>query len=49
MALTPDGRFLYVTVGRANQVVGIDTRSHTVVARITAGALPWGIAIVEIK
>jgi YVTN family beta-propeller protein len=49
LALTPDARFLYVTVGRANQVVGIDTENNKVIARVTAGALPWGIAIAEIK
>jgi len=49
MAQTPDGRFLYVTVGRANEVVMIDTGSNTVVHRIPAGQLPWGIAVVEVN
>ena len=48
MALTPDGRFIYVTVGRANEVVVIDTRSNAVAARIPAGELPWGVAVVEV-
>ena len=47
MALTPDGSFLYVTVGRANEVVMVDTRSNTVAARIKAGILPWGVTIVQ--
>lgn len=48
MALTPDGRFLYVTVGRANEVAVIDTPSNAVVRRIPAGTLPWGIAIADV-
>ena len=47
-ALTPDGVFLYVTVGRANEVAVIDTRSNTVVARVPCGTLPWGVAIATI-
>jgi YVTN family beta-propeller protein len=49
MAQTPDGRFLYVTVGRANEVVMIDTQSNTIAHRIPAGQLPWGIAIAEVN
>jgi YVTN family beta-propeller protein len=48
MALTPDGSFLYVTVGRSGEVAVIDTRSNRVVNRIAAGQLPWGIAIATI-
>jgi YVTN family beta-propeller protein len=47
-ALSPDGRFLYVTVGRANEVAVVDTQSNAVVRRIPAGTLPWGIAIAEV-
>jgi YVTN family beta-propeller protein len=49
VALTPDGKRLYVTVGRANEVVAVDTTTNTVAARIPAGTLPWGIAIVDVK
>ena len=49
MTQTPDGKFLCVTVGRANEVVMIDTRSNTIARRIPAGQLPWGIAIAEVK
>jgi YVTN family beta-propeller protein len=49
MTQTPDARFLYVTVGRANEVVMIDTQSNTVAHRIPEGQLPWGITIVEVK
>jgi YVTN family beta-propeller protein len=31
-----------VTVGRASEVVMIDTGSNTLTARIPAGGLPWG-------
>jgi YVTN family beta-propeller protein len=46
-ALSPDARFLYATVGRANELAVIDTRSNTVVARIPCGGLPWGVAIAD--
>jgi YVTN family beta-propeller protein len=48
-ALTRDGKLLYVTVGRANEVVAVDTTTNAVAARIPAGTLPWGIAIVDVK
>ena len=48
MASTPDGRFLYVTVGRANEVAVIDTETNAVVRRVSAGTLPWGIAIADV-
>jgi YVTN family beta-propeller protein len=47
LAFTPDNRFLYVTVGRANELVVIDRKSNSVAARLPAGALPWGIAMVD--
>jgi YVTN family beta-propeller protein len=47
-ALTPDGRYLYVTVGRANEVAVVDTRENAVVRRIAAGTLPWGVAIADV-
>jgi len=45
MALPPDGRSLYVTVGRSNQVVVIDTDSNQVTARVRAAELPWGVTV----
>ena len=48
MALAPDGRFLYATVGRAGEVAVIDTQSNAVVARIPCGTLPWGVAIADV-
>ena len=47
-ALTPDGSRLWVTVGRAGEVVAIDTTAGTVAARVRAGTLPWGVAIVDV-
>ena len=47
-AVTPDGAFLYVTVGRAGEVAVIDTASNAVARRIKAGVLPWGITIVDV-
>ena len=48
MALTPDGSRLYVTVGRAGEVVVIDTAAGRVSGRVKAGTLPWGVAIVDV-
>jgi YVTN family beta-propeller protein len=48
MAMTPDGQYLWITVGRANEVVVVDTTSHAVSARIAAGLLPWGVTIVDV-
>jgi YVTN family beta-propeller protein len=45
-----DHRRLYVTVGRTNEVVVIDTQSHQVTTtRIKAGELPRGVAIADAK
>jgi YVTN family beta-propeller protein len=46
-ALSPDARFLYATVGRANELAVIDTSANTVVARIPCGTLPWGVTIAD--
>jgi YVTN family beta-propeller protein len=45
MALTPDGRKLYVANGRSNSVSVIDTGTFEVVAEIAVGELPWGVVI----
>jgi len=37
-----------VTIGRANEVAVIDTRSNAVVARVPCGTLPWGVAIASV-
>lgn len=45
MALTPDGKKLYVTVGRSNAVAVIDTDTYAKIADIPVGERPWGAAI----
>ena len=45
MALTPDGRKLYVACGRSNAVAVIDTGSNQKIADVPVGELPWGVVI----
>jgi YVTN family beta-propeller protein len=45
MAITPDGRKLYVACGRSNAVAVIDTATNAKIAEISVGQLPWGVAI----
>ena len=45
MAITPDGRKLYVACGRSNSVAVIDTETNTKIADVAVGELPWGVAI----
>ena len=45
MALTADGKKLYVACGRAGSVAVIDTGSNQKIADIAVGKLPWGVAI----
>ena len=45
MALTPDGKKLYVANGRSNSVSVIDTVGGKVVKEIAVGELPWGVSI----
>jgi YVTN family beta-propeller protein len=44
MAITPDGRKLYVACGHSNAVAVIDTEPNTKIAEIPVGELPWGVA-----
>jgi YVTN family beta-propeller protein len=44
MALTPDGRKLYVACGRSASVAVIDTEKNAKIAEIPVGKLPWGVA-----
>ena len=43
--LSSDGRFLYVSNGRAGSVSIIDAHSYAVTGEIKVGTRPWGIAI----
>jgi YVTN family beta-propeller protein len=45
MALTPDGKKLYVACGRSNAVAVVDTDTYKKIADIPVGELPWGVAI----
>ena len=45
MAITPDGRKLYVANGRSDSVSVIDTETLKPVAEVKVGKLPWGAAI----
>ncbi|MEU6217200.1 beta-propeller fold lactonase family protein [Streptomyces sp. NPDC047022] len=46
MAITPNGRFVYVTIEGTNEVQVIDTRTNTVVGSpIPVGARPRRLAI----
>jgi len=45
MALTPDGKKLYVACGRSGSVSVIDTESRAKLSDIPVGKLPWGVAI----
>lgn len=44
-ALSPDGRELYVSTGRGNEIVVLDLATDTVAARIPVGTRPWGIGL----
>ncbi|MEO5732185.1 MAG: hypothetical protein ABIQ87_00660, partial [Rubrivivax sp.] len=45
MALTPDGKKLYVACGRSGAVSVIDTERNLKITDIKVGKLPWGVAI----
>jgi YVTN family beta-propeller protein len=44
LALSPDGRSLYVTNGRAQTVTQVDIASRKIVRSVEVGVRPWGIA-----
>ena len=45
LAISPDGRKLYVANGRSSTVSVIDTVSYKKLADIEVGELPWGVSI----
>jgi YVTN family beta-propeller protein len=45
MALSPDGRWLYVVCERSDQLLAIDTHTRTVVKRVAVGHVPRGLAV----
>jgi YVTN family beta-propeller protein len=47
VAVSPDGRTVYVATGRGNSVVLLDSDSLAERARIPVGQRPWGIALAD--
>src|SRR5690606_36498185 len=45
LALSPDGKRLYVANGRARTVSVIDLETNDVVANVRVGERPWGIGL----
>ena len=45
MALTPDGKKLYVANGRSDTVSVIDTEKNVKLTDIAVGSFPWGVVI----
>jgi len=45
LAVSPDGKWVYVANGNANAVSVVDATHNAVVGRIPVGKRPWGIAV----
>ena len=45
IAMSADGKQLYVTTGRSKVVLIVDTASNRVVGSIEVGPRPWGVAL----
>jgi YVTN family beta-propeller protein len=45
MAVTPDGKKLYVANGKSNSVTVIDTETNQPLQEIPVGDTPWGVVI----
>jgi len=45
MAITPDGKKLYVANGRSNSVSVVDLINNKHLQEIAVGQLPWGVVI----
>jgi YVTN family beta-propeller protein len=45
LALSPDGRRLYVATGRGGTVEVIDTQTQRVLGSVKVGTRPWGLAL----
>ena len=44
-AISPDGKWVYITNGRGGTLSVIDTASDSIVASIRVGTRPWGVAV----
>jgi len=45
VAVSPDGKWVYIANGNASVVSVIDAARNSVVGRIPVGKRPWGIAV----
>jgi YVTN family beta-propeller protein len=45
MAITPDGKKLYVANGRSNSVSVIDAVELKAIGEVKVGETPWGVVI----
>lgn len=45
IVISPDYRRLFVSTGRGNSVVVIDTRTRGIIATIPVGSRAWGIGM----
>lgn len=48
LTITPDSRFLYVSVASSNETVAVDLETMTVVARIPVGQVPKRVQALEV-
>jgi YVTN family beta-propeller protein len=45
MAITPDGKKLYVANGRSGSVSVLDAQAEAPIREIKVGEFPWGVVI----
>jgi YVTN family beta-propeller protein len=45
VAVSPDGRRVYVATGAAHALVALDAATLREVGRVTVGRRPWGVAL----
>ena len=45
LALSPDGRWLYVVCERGDELLAVDTRTQLVVKRVAVGHIPRGLSV----
>src|SRR5690606_17245431 len=43
--LSPDDRIIYVTTGRGQKLVAIDSTTYEPIGEVTVGQRPWGLAL----
>jgi YVTN family beta-propeller protein len=47
VALSRDGRSLYVANGLSDDISIVDTEAGKVIASVKVGRRPWGVAVIE--